>query len=138
MPYWVLLMLLFWNVLLLLPVPRLVTLIVVPPEPTPNNVVVLLLPTRLRFFTTLFVAASAPAVVCNQMTADDVPVLVFVIVMSRDDVPLLEPSIVTQSEPFRMTRALALDPVMVIPGAFGLIVTVLVELAPGIELIVIG
>src|SRR2546430_2316499 len=100
MPYCVLLMLLFWNVLLLFPVPRLVTLIVLLPEPTPNKVVVLLVPTRLTFLIVLFVAPSGPAAVWSQITAEDAPPLVFVMVRSRDEVPLLEPSKMIQSAPF--------------------------------------
>src|ERR1700758_1945644 len=97
MPYCVFLILLFWNVLLLLPVPRLETLIpvVALPEPIPNKVCVLPLPTMFRFLTTLLVAASAVLVVCSQITALLALVLALVIVRSRDDVPLLEPSIVT-------------------------------------------
>src|SRR5438477_11170060 len=132
MPYCVLLMLQFWIVLLLLPVPRLDVLMVLLPEPTPNSVCVFPLPTRLTFLTVLLVAASAPPVVWSQTSAEEVPALVFVIVRSRDDVPALDPSIVMKSAPFRTINPLALVPVIaaVTPVA-GLIVIVLVELAPG-------
>src|SRR6266480_3798519 len=123
-------MLLFWKVLLLFPVPRLAVPIVVPPEPTPNSVAAGPLPTRLTFLTVLLVAASAPAVVCIQMSAEVVPTFVLVIVKSRDDVPLLEPSMIIQSAPFKTINALALEPVIVIPAALGLIVTVFVALDP--------
>ena len=64
---------------------------------------------------------------------------VLVIVMSRDELPLFEPSMVTKSAPFRTINALALEPVMaVVTPVAGLIVIVLVELAPEIELITIG
>src|SRR2546430_17621796 len=111
MPYCVLLMLLFWNVLLLFPVPRLVTLIVLLPDPTPNVVAVLLKPTRLTFLIVLWVAPSGPAAVWSQMTAPP-GLLVFVMVRSRDEVPLLEPSKMIQSAPFKMKRAVVAAPVM--------------------------
>src|ERR1043166_9401176 len=103
-------MLQFWNVLLLFPVPRLAVLIVLLPEPTPNSVYVLPLPTRFTFFTTLLVAPSAVAV-CSQITADDVPVFVFVIVRSRVVPPtVFEPSMMIQSAPFSVNKAVALEP----------------------------
>src|SRR4051794_28731943 len=140
MPNCVLLIFRFWNVLLLFPAPALVMLIVLLPEPAPINVpavAVVVVPTRLTFLTTLLVAPSAP-LLWSQTTAEEAPALVFVIVRSRDAVLLLEPSIVTKSAPFRMKRALALDPEMVVPAAAGLIVTVFVAVAPGTALIVIG
>src|SRR6266568_2094344 len=76
-------MLLFWAVLLLLPVPRLEVLIVVPPKPTPNKVVVLLKPARLRFLMVLLVAPFKTAVVCTQMTALAVPLFILAMVRSR-------------------------------------------------------
>src|SRR4051812_41504381 len=84
MPYCTLLMLLFWTVLLLLPVPRLVMPIpLAPPKPTPKRVVVLLKPARLRFLMVLLVALFSPEVVCTQMMALAVPLLALTIVRSR-------------------------------------------------------
>src|SRR5580765_5478259 len=64
---------------------------------------------------------------------------VLVIVRSRDDVPLLDPSMVTNLAPLRTISAVALCPVReaVTPEA-GLILMVLVALAPGTELMTIG
>src|ERR1041385_3528499 len=129
MPYCVLLIVLFWKVLLLLPVPRLVMLMVVPPDPTPINVCVLPLPTRFTFLITLFVAATAPGLVWSQTTALDVLVLLFVMVRSRDEVLLFDSLMVPWRVPWRMATALAAAPddaviVTVLPAA-GLIVTVL-------------
>src|SRR5437867_1346586 len=80
------------------------------PEPTPNNVVVLLFPTMLQFLMQLFVAGSAPPVVCNHTTALEVPELPFVMVRSWEAAdggqivfavdPLL-PSMITLSAPLR-------------------------------------
>ena len=66
-------------------------------------------------------------------------VKVLVIVRSRDDVPLLDPSMVTNLAPLRTIIAVALAPVReaVTPEA-GLILIVFVELAPGTELMMIG
>src|SRR5262249_4197309 len=115
-----------------------VMLIVLLPAPTPTKVCVFPLPTRLTFLTMSLVAPSAPAV-CIQTTAELVLVLVFVIVRSRDDVPLFEPSTLTKSAPLSTINALVLEPVIVtvLPAA-GLIVIVLIALAPGTALIVIG
>src|SRR4051794_1394750 len=83
MPYCTLLILLFWTVLLLLPVPRLEVPILGFPKPTPKSVVVLLKPARLRFLIVLFVALLRLVVVCTQMTALAVPLLELMIVRSR-------------------------------------------------------
>ena len=72
------------KLLLLLTVPKLDVLIVAEPEPAPNNVCVTPLPARLQLITLLFVAASAPAVVCNQTTALVTPAFVFVMVRSLE------------------------------------------------------
>ena len=71
--------------------------------------------------------------------------MVFVIVRSRDELPSLDPSKMIQSAPFKMKRAVADEPVIETASCGcpdgpprGLMVTVLVELAPAIELIVIG
>src|SRR5476649_1829058 len=105
-------MLQFWNRLLLFPVPVLEILIVLLPEPTPIKVPavpVVLVPTRFTFLTVMLVAASAPAVVWSQMTAEEVPALLFVIVRSRDEVPAFEPSMVMKSAPLKMINAVALE-----------------------------
>src|ERR1043166_4280652 len=122
--------------LLSLRVPMVAVLIVLLPKPMPPKVVVVAFPVILRFLTVLLVAGSLVPTVCPQMTALEVLVLPFVIVRLRDDVPLFEPSMVTQSAPFSTITASV--PVVgvpvseaVTPGA-GLIVTVLVELAPGL------
>src|SRR5689334_14142397 len=119
-------MLLFWTVLLLLPVPRLTVLILVPPKPTPNKVVVLLKPARLRFLIVLLVAPLRVEVVCTQMTALAVPLFVLAMVRSRVALgaatprrlsalnnpvngpvngPVAEPSMVTLSAPLSMMTA---------------------------------
>src|SRR5918911_89593 len=133
----------FCMVFELLPVPVLVMLMVLLPEPMPIKVVVLLLPTATTFLMVLLVAPSEPAD-CSQTTADEVPVLLLLIVRSRVAAtavsdPAFVPSIVTQSAPLRTKTALALEPKMVgdTPGP-GLIVTVLVELDPPLALIVSG
>src|SRR2546423_8068374 len=110
MPNCVLLRLLFWMVLLLLFVPVLDVLIVLLPEPMPNNVCVLPLPATFRFLIVLLVAPSVP-LLCIQTTADDVPVLVLVIVRLRSvPVPPIEPSIVTRSAAFKRINAPLLVP----------------------------
>ena len=84
---------------------------------------------------------------CNHTTAVTVEVLVLVIVRSREAtdkgqivfaVLLTEPSIVTQSAPFNTITAVALIPVIAVLGKVVFIVKVLIELAKGFALIVIG
>ena len=75
------------------------------PKPTPANVVIGALPERFRFLIVLFVAGSSVPTVWPQITALAVPVFVFAKLVSRVVPPtVLEPSIVTQSAPFRMMR----------------------------------
>src|SRR4051812_16384217 len=105
MPYCALVMLLFWIVLLSLSAPVLALLIVVLPEKTPNrvrSVPVILVPVRLRFLIVSLVAPAPVPALSIQTTAELVPVLLFVIDRSRLVPPtVLEPSIVTQSAPFK-------------------------------------
>ena len=132
----------FWKVLLLLLVPVLVMLMVLLPEPTPIRVpavAVTLVPTRLTFLTVLVVALVGVAEVWSHTTAEDVPVLVLVMVKLREEVPALEPSIVTKLAPLTMMMAVVLEPLIDgVTAVFGLIVSVLVALPPFRELIVIG
>src|SRR5882672_6301666 len=92
-------------------------LIVLLPDPMPKRVPFtaapnVLLPTTFRFLTVLFVAPSAP-LLCSQMTAEEVPAFVLVIVMSRvAPAPPAEPSIVTRSAAFRRMRDVADEPVI--------------------------
>src|SRR5262245_65307924 len=104
MPYWHLLMLLFWMMFELLFVPRLVALtevVPVPPMPMPMRVVVLALPTMLMLRIVLLVAPSVP-LLCSQMTADVVPVFDSLIVRLRVvPLPLIAPLMRTRSAAFR-------------------------------------
>jgi hypothetical protein len=101
------------------------------------------------FLIVLCVAPSknGEGVLCNQMTAEVAEALVFVIVRFLEAVDKgqtvfaveeIEPSIVTQSAPFKTIKAVALEPVILIAGKVVLIVKVFVALANGFAFIVIG
>src|SRR5882757_5003209 len=101
--------------LLSLSAPALLTLMVELPEKTPNrvpSVTVTVVPIRFRFLTVLLVAPAPTPVLSIQTTADAVPALELVSVVSRlvpaGVPPPFEPLIVTQSAPFRLTRQVAL------------------------------
>ena len=120
---------------------------VVEPLPTPTNVCVLPLPTRLIFLILLLVAPSNDAVLCSQITALAVETFVLASVKSLlavaggqtvFGVAVIDPLTVTQSAPFNTIKAVAAVPVIVVAGKVGLIVNVLVALAKGFALMVIG
>src|SRR5262245_39785145 len=118
-------------------------LIVEEPAKTPKRVpavAVTVEPVKLMFLTVSFVAPAPVPVLSRQTTAELVPAFVFVIVMSRPVPPAaFEPSIVTQSAPFRLIMHDELLPVNVgLTPAAGLIVMVFVELEPVLALMVIG
>src|SRR4029079_9571297 len=101
MPYCALLMLLFWIVLALLFVPRLVALTVAPPMPMPMSVVAVLLPATFRF---LIVFEGAPSVplLWSHTTAVVVAVDPSLSVRLRSvPTPPSDPSMVTRSAALR-------------------------------------
>src|SRR5262245_22691899 len=120
MPYWHLLMLLPWIVLLLLFVPRLEALTdVVPvlPMPMPISVVAVEFPTMLRLRIVLSCAPSEP-LLCSQTTAEVVPVLASLIVRLRVvPTPLRAPLRVTRSAALRRMKPPAGAVVLVIVRA---------------------
>ena len=95
----------------------------------------------LEFLIVQLVEPKPVPLLTNQTTAVPDAVLLFVMVMSREEVPLFEPSIMIQLAPFILKIELVLPAagliVTVLPLA-GLIVTVLVALDPLFALIVIG
>ena len=139
MPYCTAPMVLFWMVLVLLLVPRLVRAMVLLPKPTPNRVVVVALPSRFRFLIVLLVADTLPVAVWPHTTALVVPVLVLASVRLRELVPAFEPSRVTYLAPFNTIRAVADEPVkVVVTPALGRIVSVLLRLASPLALKAMG
>src|SRR5262245_14760768 len=86
---------------------------VVPPTNTPAKVVVVALPDRTRFLIVFDVAPSDAVGLCSPITAEAVPVFVFVIVrlLSVPDPPS-DPSIVTRSAPFSLISAPVAEPVI--------------------------
>src|SRR5205085_8942733 len=88
---------LFWTVLLSLSAPAVPG--VAPPIEIPYPTVVLAPVLMLQFLITLFVAPAPVPRLTSEIPVGAV-VLVFVIVRSRDDDPLLEPSTITQLAPF--------------------------------------
>ena len=117
--------------ILLLLIPRLEALIVADPAPMPIRVCVLPLPAILQFITVLFCAELEPsATVCIQITAEDVPMLLLIMVRSRladtagqTELTVLpkEPSIVTLSAPFSVIKPAAAVPETDLATPVGLI-----------------
>src|SRR5436305_5867159 len=100
------------------------------PEIMPATVVVLALPDMMQFLIVLLVAPSLAEALAIQIAALLVPVSLSTIVRLRSVPPLFDPSIVTKSAPFSLITVVVAVTVTLWPVA-GLIVTVLVELAPG-------